>query len=494
MGFPATSPASTTPQLGAVVINGSTAYGAPQLFSTYRGHLGSAITRDCARAITAAIAQLYVADGYIRPELAIDDLLVGRGVLRIDVHEARVTRVVFNGDRGGHAQALDQIAARLTAAAPLRGDDVPAALREMRAIPGITVEATTRRDVATRNAFELVVKTGFSAVEGVVRVNNRGTDEVGPGFLMGQVFLNGLPGHGRAGLIFAAATTPSEYLGGGLLLDTALGTAGTRGNLLLFHSRSAPREAPVNLDDRYTRDRVTVRITQPLIASVGASLTAAGGLEADNLAIRRAGTRVRDDRLRILETSLRGSLRAAWAMQYAGNLQLRHGLEALGGGLEAADLVDDPRRVDFMLVQLQATALRRFADRWSVRLDAFAQYTDDILPDSERFKIGGDRLGRGFEVAEIAGDRGLGGKLDFRRDLLDSGSIMGRIAAYGFYDIGAAWKQDRPGRDSAATTGLGLAMSGAALTGYVEVASPIHGTDIEGRRDASVFAELSWRF
>jgi hypothetical protein len=37
-------------------------------------------------------------------------------------------------------------------------------------------------------------------------------------------------------------------------------------------------------------------------------------------------------------------------------------------------------------------------------------------------------------------------------------------------------------------------MSGAALTGYVEVATPVQGPDIEGKRDASVFAELSWRF
>ena len=125
--------------------------------------------------------------------------------------------------------------------------------------------------------------------------------------------------------------------------------------------------------------------------------------------------------------------------------------------MQAHDLVDDPRRADFLLAQLVGTVYRRFATDWSVRFDGFAQHTGDVLPDSERFKIGGDRLGRGFEVAEIAGDRGLGGKLELRRDLMNTDGPLGRLSAYGFYDIGAAWKQDLPGRESAATAGTGLA-------------------------------------
>ena len=146
------------------------------------------------------------------------------------------------------------------------------------------------------------------------------------------------------------------------------------------------------------------------------------------------------------------------------------------------------------MTQLAGSAARRFAERWTVRLDGFAQYSGYVLPDSERFKIGGDRLGRGFEVAEIAGDKGLGAKIELRRDLVTTETLVGRISAYGFYDFGAAWKQDLPGRDSAATAGTGLSISGATLTGYLEVAAPLTGPDIEGQRKASIFAELSYRF
>ncbi len=484
--------ATIAASLTTLLVEGSV-YSPPQLFPTYSAALGQPVTRDAARAIATSIADLYVRDGFVKPEVSIDDQLAAQGILRAQVHEARINRVVIEGDGGAFRDDLERIAAGLERARPLRRDDVPQALRAMRQYAGLNVSASTRR-AATRNTFDLIVKADFKPVDGVVRINNRGTDQVGPAFMLGQVFANGLFGHGeRVGLIFAAATDHEEYLGGGLYFDTPFGAHGTRANALLFTSRSAPNEAPVNLDDEYNRQRFTFRVAHPLRQDAAFTLAASAAFEADNLTIERLGNSIREDRLRIVETSLR----ATWpigATQLSANLQLRQGLNGIGAGLHAPDLLRDARREDFVVTLAQATAYRRFAERWSLRFDAFAQTTGYVLPDSERFKIGGDRLGRGFEVAEIAGDRGLGGKLELRRDLLNTDSLAGRLSTYGFYDIGAAWKQDRPGRESAATAGMGLALQGAELTGYLEVAAPFTGPDIEGNRSASVFAELSYRF
>jgi hemolysin activation/secretion protein len=478
--------------LTTVVVTGSSVYQPPQLFASYGNALGRPINRDAARAIVNALADLYLRDGYVKPEVTLDDALARQGILRVRVYEAQVSSVVIEGG-GKFNDELERIAVRLENARPLRRDDVPQALRDMRQFAGLAVTATTRR-TSQRNAFDLVVQADFSPVDGVVRMNNRGTDQVGPAFLLGQVFANGLFGRGeKLGLIFAAATDHDEYLGGGLFFESPLGSRGTRGNVLLFSSHSAPNEAPVNLDDEYTRQRLTLRATHPLRQDAKLTLALSAGFEADDLTIDRLGAAIREDRLRIAETSLR----ASWPVgttQLSANLQLRQGLDALGAGLTSAYLLADARRADFLAILAQATVYRRFAERWSLRLDTFAQNSGYVLPDSERFKIGGDRLGRGFEVAEIAGDSGLGGKLELRRDLKNTESFVGRLSAYTFYDIGAAWKQDQPGRESAATAGIGFAMQGAALTGYLEVAAPLTGPDIEGDRDASLFAELSYRF
>jgi hemolysin activation/secretion protein len=116
------------------------------------------------------------------------------------------------------------------------------------------------------------------------------------------------------------------------------------------------------------------------------------------------------------------------------------------------------------------------------------------LPYNERFKIGGDRLGRGFEVAEIAGDQGIGAKVEARRRLINAPTQLGRTSVYGFYDVGAAWKQDVAGRESAATTGFGFATQGRRTSGSIELAQPLTHPDVEGSVDLSLFAELAINF
>ncbi|MBC8025331.1 MAG: hypothetical protein H7Y89_05030, partial [Steroidobacteraceae bacterium] len=298
--------------LTTVIVDGASAYAPTQLFAAYRDQLGRPVTRDGARAIASALAERYTADGFVKPEVRVDDSLAARGILRVHVHEAQVTNVVIEGDAGRQLAALERIAAKLEGTRPLRQDDVPHTLRDMRAISGLSVNASTRRDVAVRNAFELVVKTDFSPVDGIVRMNNRGTDQVGPHFLLGQLFVNGLlGGQDKVGLIFASATDPDEYLGGGLYLDAPLGDGGTRASSLLFRSHSAPNEAPVNFNDEYTRDRATFKLSHPLRQSTALTLTVSGGLESDDLAIERDGAIIREDRLRIAETGLRATFRSA---------------------------------------------------------------------------------------------------------------------------------------------------------------------------------------
>ncbi len=495
VGGAAAPAAPLTTTLTTVIVDGASAYAAPDLFATYRDHLGCPVSPEGARAIATALADLYVRDGFLKPEVTLDDALGARGVLRVRVYEPQVTNVIFEGDGGRFRDTLDEIGARLENTRPLRKDDVPRALREMRQIAGVAVTATTRRDPQLRNAFELLVRAEFSPVDGVVRMNNRGTDQVGPAFLLGQVFANGLMGRGeKIGLIFAAANDHEEYLGGGLYFDAPFGSAGTRGNVLLFRSHSAPNEAPVNLDDEYTRQRATAGVSRPLRQDAKLTLVASGTFEADNLTIDNDGLTFREDRLRILDAGLRASWNGATATQYSANLRMRKGLDAFGAGLQALDLPEDPRRADFLVGQLQGSAYRRFSERWSARVDGFSQYSGHVLPDTERFKIGGDRLGRGFEVAEIAGDSGVGAKVELRRDLMNTETFLGRISAYGFYDFGAAWKNDVPGRESAATAGSGITLSGGAVAGYLEIAAPLTGPDIEGKHEASVFAELSYRF
>ena len=303
-----------------------------------------------------------------------------------------------------------------------------------------------------------------------------------------------LAGDTNLGVMFGAASDYDEYHGLGILANVGIGERGARAAVTGFQSRSIRTKPSSIATDSYLRDRLSARYTHPLVglSSWGGALFT--GLDLEDLEIQRSDVRLRDERLRMLVVGSTWSRRQSTATRYGGSLELVQGLGGLNSGLAATDLLEDPRRADFTLVRASLTRATQLSERWSVRLDAFLQQTAYVLPYNERFKIGGDRLGRGFEVAEIAGDQGVGAKVEARRRLINAPTQLGRTSVYGFYDVGAAWKQDVAGRESAATTGFGFATQGRRTSGSIELAQPLTHPDVEGSVDLSLFAELAINF
>jgi hemolysin activation/secretion protein len=480
---------AVAPSLVSVVIRGSSVYAAPALFEVYREQLGKPITADGARAIASALVKKYHHDGYAQPTVQFDDALLAAGVLRIDVAEPRITEVRISGDPGPHLERLESIGAELRDEQPLAQSDLTSALGRMRELSGLTLSARTERDDSGANLYRLDLDTEFKRVSSVLKLSNRGTEEAGPVFLLGQVTANGLLG-GRTslGAMFASATDYEEYHGIGALAGVGVG----RGQLSFtaFQSRSNPHELGVDLDDVYLRNDAAIGFVRPMKRSESSSISLTAGFDLADLEIVRSDAMLRDERLRMVKVGSLFLWQGSAKTQWASSVEVVRGLDALGAGLTALDLVDDPRTADFFVAHLSLSRLTRFGERWSVRLDALAQQSPDVLAYDERFKIGGERLGRGYQVAEIAGDQGIGAKVEVRRELLQAPASLQRVAVYGFYDVGETWQHDTGARDSAATAGFGVAKQGRRLTGTLELAQPLTHPDVDGRKDLRLFAEI----
>lgn len=484
--------ADELPSLVSTVIRGSTAYEAPELFSIYSGHVGKPITSDSARAIAVALADRYVNDGYSRPRVRVDDRMVGAGVLVLDVAETRIATVEISGDPGPYGERLEALGRELDGNEPLKTSDLQATVRRMRALSGLNLTASTSSVADPVGSYRLNIDTDYRPASGAVRMTNRGTDEIGPQFVLGQITANGLlAGRADVGLTFGSATDFDEYHGTGLTSrivvtdrDLALSASG-------FRSRSNPHEEPLDRNDRYFRDRLTFVASRPLATDGSVQTVLSAGFRAEDLEIHRERIALRDERLRLIELGARWTGRLRPSSQFAAGVEFVHGFNGLGSGLSASDLVADSRVPDFSLLVLDFVRVAELGGPLSWRLNSLVQWSGESLPYSERFKIGGDRIGRGFEVAEIAGDRGVGAKVELLRRLGAIPDTVGGVSVYGFYDLAAAWKNDEPGRESAATTGLGLLLSGTKINGRLEVAKPLTHPDIEGRSDPRLFLELT---
>ena len=479
--------------LSSAVIVGSTVYPAPRLFSVYGSRLGRPLTPAQAAAVTTELTSLYVRDGYSQPQLQVDERLLAAGILRIQVFEPRFTRVAFTGDAGPYAARLQALGERVRASVPVRPAEVQSALQAMRALPGLSIDLATAQDEVVRNGFVLTVKSSFRTTDGLVRVSNRGSHEIGPVFVDGQIVTNGLLGHQeKLGLIFTAATQFAEYHAVGALADLPVSDRGAHVSVLGFQSWSEPDQNP-SLDDSYRRSLGVLRFVQPLWSSGASSLSVSGGLDVDNQTTDREGATLRDDRLRVADLTAQSVWSAGSTSQYAASLEVRQGLRGLGAGLMAADLVPDLRRDDFLISRIRLSQLTALGTRWSLRLDAVAQFSGYVLPYSEQLKIGGEVLGRGFEVTQVSGDKGVDARAELRRDLAVP-MTFGNIAFYSYYDYGVVTNQDGSGSDCAAVAGAGLSLLKGAWTGYAEITQPLIHPDVDGSRSPRIFVEIAARF
>jgi hemolysin activation/secretion protein len=87
------------------------------------------------------------------------------------------------------------------------------------------------------------------------------------------------------------------------------------------------------------------------------------------------------------------------------------------------------------------------------------QWAFNPLLASEQFTFGGSQLGRGYDVGEMLGDKGLAGTVELRYDLPVERFKIQTLQLYTFYDWGVLWNLKDiggvPRKQSGTSTGLG---------------------------------------
>lgn len=478
--------------LVSVVVQNSSVYGAPELFSVYRQQLGKPVTGTTALSIAESLQQKYVDDGYSRPGFTIHDPGTTTGIARIRVVEAKISKVEITGNAGPHRQRLESLVAGLDSDSSLRPNDVRDALRRARRLPGLEVNIATEPDDAGQGSYLLAVDSAFKPLEGSVTVSNRGTHDIGRNLATARVVYNGLLGSENAsGIFVTTAGNSDDYRGGGLFSSHAIGDRGTSLQVQAAVTSLDIESQGTPLQQR--RERYLLKFSRPLHEWHDSRLVFTGGLEIENVDLARDSSPSREDRLRSLESGVAFGWRAGTRQQLLG-LDIEQGLNGFGSRIDNFLSPEIGQDTDFTIARLKYVHLVPINDSWALRWDSVGQHSPDVLPSIKRFKIGGGRIGRGFEAAAASGDRGVAAKIEMRRRMADTLSWLQRADLYSYFDLGTAWRNDEPDRASASSTGLGISVSATRVSGYFEIAKPLTHADVDGRDDTGIFAELTWKF
>lgn len=472
---PAATPAGTL-AITDVSIQGATVLPAERLAPLVAGLTGPAVPLSAVEAARAGIVSLYRQEGYVFT--AVDAVLDAQGRLRLVVAEGHVTEVLLEGDIGPAGTQVLRFLNPLILRPALDIASLERALLLAQDIPGIGIRSVLRPAGTAPGALTLVAQVTRRPITGYVTADNRAYRLTGPEQGLAAVQFNAFTEFGERTELSLFGAAGGTQVFGQASSEFFLGGSGARMRLFAGHGRATPSGALRGIGYEGETTVAGIALSYPLIRRRAQTLMLTGAFDMieSEIDIDRAGggtTRLSRDSLRVLRLGAEWSrfdMLLGEAFPAANNLSLRlsQGMEALGAERTGnADAARQGARVDFTKLAFEATRRQALFSPWPgaevALLGTLAgQWSDDILPLSEKFYLGGARLGRGFHSGEVTGDRALAASAELQLTALVETEAFGtplRLTPtfYAFYDQGRTWENQSQDPDRRLrATGVGL--------------------------------------
>lgn len=444
-----------------IVIEGATVYDPERFAPFYEDLIGRTITLAELYGVARDIENLYREDGYVLSRAIVPAQTVDDGIFRIAVVEGFINEVIIQGEIGPARTLVERYLNQITDFRPIRLQDMERYLLLANDVPGVTALGVLQPAEGDPGAARLIVSLERQVVDGLARIDNRGSHFAGPVQTIGRVGLNSFTEYGDRTQVTVFSTGISdESLFGEALVS---GRFGDEGLTVTAFANVAPAEPGASLEPLEVESRaarVGFSGEYPLIRTRRTNLNIATGFDAANVDVDVFDLPFSEDRLRVLWGAVSATHQDTLGGFSTIDLELRRGLSFFGASEDGDDLLSradgDPT---FTTVQLDVSRLQSLTDNFSLFGAVSAQYALDPLLADEEFTLGGVQFGRGYDPSELTGDHGVGATVELQ--YTPSGWRPPFIEAYqlyAFYDVGAVWDESEDGQDrqSLASAGFGV--------------------------------------
>jgi hemolysin activation/secretion protein len=448
--------------LDEAVIEGMTVYPAETIRPIYAPLVGQTVTEAQINAALQQLQLLYNRDGYILTTVRGGvEPVDGRNRLVIRVIEGFISDVKLEGDIGSAGVLVYRYLQNLTEIRPVRIADLERYLLLAQDVPGVGVRAVLRPATGEAGAVELVAQVSRRPFSGYASYDNRGSDFAGPSEVLVGAAEQSFTSLGERLEAQFFNTLNRDQLFGQASGQMLLGSEGLRLRGYVGAGNSQPG-GPLAATG-YDGDLLVggLGLTYPMIRTRPLTLLLSGDFDVYESSVDLLGPagvpeRQSNSRLRVLRGG--GQLNSQDALLGGGfpaaNLaivRVHHGLIGLGSSENDSTLPARPgNKIDFTKFTGEVSRIQnllRFGEiGTALQVTVAGQYTNDILPPSEKFFLGGIRFGRGFFSGEITGDRAFGASVEFQvntslpspADVLGEGGRLG-TQFYAFYDQGRSF-------------------------------------------------------
>ncbi|WP_052214662.1 ShlB/FhaC/HecB family hemolysin secretion/activation protein [Belnapia sp. F-4-1] len=451
--------------IGAVTIRGAEALTPAELAPAIAGLADATIPLAQVEEARLAILRAYRDAGY--PFATINAGLTRRGGvadLEFAVTEGFIAEVKLEGDIGPAGTQVLRFLNRLLGQRPVTAAAIERALLLAQDIPGVTLRGTLRPLPTEAGALQLVAQVERKWYSGYVNVDNRGYRLVGPGQGLAVGGLNSFTEYGeRTEFSLFGAQDSTQWFAQGSV-EAFVGGSGLRVRLYAGTGQTRPSGSLRAIGYHGETQVGGISANYPLIRSRPANLYAVTSFDIFD-GVVETGTsgrsRASRDAIRSWRGGLDGQLLDRWirflpAATNLGSVRLSQGITALGATRNGSPLSGRSGAEDFGFTKISGE-VQRTQPLWSpgegqmfnIQALFVGQWSGDILPQAEKFYLGGNRLGRGYYSGQVTGDRAWGlaleAQYDLAFDLPNSEFGPGRVAAqlYAFRDMGRT-AENRP--------------------------------------------------
>jgi hemolysin activation/secretion protein len=462
--------------LQGIDLNGATAIPAEDLAPLWTPLIGQPVTLATLEDLADRISAAYRARGYMLSQAMLPAQTVADGRVRILVVEGFVDRLEVEGGNPAQARRAGQLFAPVPDDRPLRLPTLERSVLLARDTLGGDVETVMAPSPTTFAAADLGVVLIPDPFTGFAAADNRGSRLFGPVTATAGASAYGLLGLNERidGLVSVAPEPDSSLAFGQVVLDLPLPALdrtaldGGRLELRAEISRGDPDLAragsPEDLTVTSNATELAAGLVVPFVRTRSQNLTGRAGIEWQSAesVTGFAGTESSStDRLAVLDARLTWDIADRLGGVSLVDAGLRQGIDAFGAEIGASGPAAGVP--DFTAATLTLSRLQRLGQGpWSVFVEATGQLAADVLPNAERFALGGAGIGRGFAPGNTTGDAGWGGLVELRRQLPALGPAIEAAELYAFADYGQAFDRT-PERDGMEREDLGSVGIGARI-------------------------------
>jgi hemolysin activation/secretion protein len=458
-------------KLNKIILQDNHVYSTAELSKLYQDKIGKTITVSELQNIVQDITNYYRNNGYILSRAVLPPQHVADGLVYIKIIEGYIDKVTVVGNPKGARPLIQAYGDHISAIRPITLKDMEHYLLLSNEISGVQVKAVLEPSKSNIGASNLNLVADTRSFSSYLSYDNYGTRYIGPtegsgGAEMDSIFR---PGDSTQ-LNFVRTTRGQELQFFQLLYNTPIGSEGMR---FILNANQALTQPGLNLAIlKIMGNAVTFTGTlqYPVIRSRTHNLTWEGILNYTDSYVTtlQPSVALYTDHLRTFRTGLNFDITDEYGGANSAQAHVETGLTALGGTTETEGNAV-PQLTSrfgasnhFFKSDFQLSRLQQFgASRFSLFAILTGQYAMEPLLATEQFGFGGVQqgLGRGYDPAEIIGDRGLAGSIELRMNIAPQRFLLQAAQLYTFYDAGEVWDlktiADQNTKESATSTGFG---------------------------------------